>query len=977
MAKKCLGKLLLLSVSFVLLVLALTASSHAEFSVDENSTTIVKQYDSGDKIKGTLNITFDEEPDGNFSSSFNQTSISLVELLGRMGYSRGEEFSCIPKSCKVSHVKDPTEAGETSASFPLLSEATYGFELSGEDVHVIDARFSVHSNAHASCVNQLQFDLLDDGSIDFFNPNFLPTVACSEKNFGCFDPDEAEGSVVVSKGEMYCQKFELPPAPAYKIGAVLQNDEGFPDTSDKISMVVFDSTFSRMLEFFVPSLNTTSPGFSFHPTKSDEGRLVVPLVSIKNTTQVYVCIYKAATGGNETTYKIRYETTGERCGGKGGSVYSPTSDNLTDVDYEMYVQKMKYAPLDPYQIIYDDELYHKATGSVKKLARVFDDYIEEVYERNCTTNCYIPVHFKGLRQDITIEDVRIEYTTKIGSFIADKTYPLLKLKPRVSSPYITLDLEKLDFETPDVNGTREFKIYLNDREVVSEEINIHKAFDFSIGPEFARVGLSVVFRIIDSDKNVSSTEWNFGDGTPTQQVDGTSVSHVFTNSSIYNVTVSATATDGEVSTKTFEIVAGEARESANLLLDTYTKRANEFKTKFDSFPTWIKNEIKKKADIESILSELQRQRVKLTDLGNNSDEEEYVKIIDALLELDIPRDIASSESGTLNPAAQYNFIDPNLVAEISGVDASSINAEDVKNKILDWVLNNYDVQTEFSSVEIVTDSATEPVLKKYKVVASKKADAESANVYLIVRYPKENVVFKDSSATPVSLAGGQAFAMKLTQDSQTIEFFIRDTSGSTSALSLPMFVAPELSALQLASTQPPELVRPEGFKWGRFIIGMIFVLIVVFAIYIALQYWYKYNYENSLFKNKDDLYNMLNFIYNSRRAGLSDKEIRAKLKGMGWKGEQITYALKKIDGKRTGLWEIPLLSFWEKKKTRKELEKRQGGPIDKRFLSSNAGVSGSLQSPGASRALGGVGRPGPSRSSSPPGLPPRQPPRKP
>jgi len=43
---------------------------------------------------------------------------------------------------------------------------------------------------------------------------------------------------------------------------------------------------------------------------------------------------------------------------------------------------------------------------------------------------------------------------------------------------------------------------------------------------------------------------------------------------------------------------------------------------------------------------------------------------------------------------------------------------------------------------------------------------------------------------------------------------------------------------------------------------------------------------------------MLNFIYNARKTGVSDDDIKTKLSASGWKGEQISYAFKKIDGKR-------------------------------------------------------------------------------
>ena len=99
-----------------------------------------------------------------------------------------------------------------------------------------------------------------------------------------------------------------------------------------------------------------------------------------------------------------------------------------------------------------------------------------------------------------------------------------------------------------------------------------------------------------------------------------------------------------------------------------------------------------------------------------------------------------------------------------------------------------------------------------------------------------------------------------------------------------------------------------------------------------MQEWYKKKYESHLFKDKNDLYNIINFIYNSRMSGLSDKQIKVKLEDSGWAGEQVSFAFKKIDGKRTGMFEIPIFKIFEKRKIQQEIEKRQGLPPGARFI---------------------------------------------
>ena len=57
---------------------------------------------------------------------------------------------------------------------------------------------------------------------------------------------------------------------------------------------------------------------------------------------------------------------------------------------------------------------------------------------------------------------------------------------------------------------------------------------------------------------------------------------------------------------------------------------------------------------------------------------------------------------------------------------------------------------------------------------------------------------------------------------------------------------------------------------------------------------------------------------------MGESEIRRMLKKAGWKSEQITYAIKKFEGKRTGMWEIPVFKWLENRKVKGEIAKRQG-----------------------------------------------------
>ena len=73
------------------------------------------------------------------------------------------------------------------------------------------------------------------------------------------------------------------------------------------------------------------------------------------------------------------------------------------------------------------------------------------------------------------------------------------------------------------------------------------------------------------------------------------------------------------------------------------------------------------------------------------------------------------------------------------------------------------------------------------------------------------------------------------------------------------------------------------------------------AVYFILKKWYKEKYENYLFKNKNDLYNMVTFIQSSKQHGKDNQTISRDLRKSGWSNEQVNYVMRKYSGKNTGM----------------------------------------------------------------------------
>jgi len=91
--------------------------------------------------------------------------------------------------------------------------------------------------------------------------------------------------------------------------------------------------------------------------------------------------------------------------------------------------------------------------------------------------------------------------------------------------------------------------------------------------------------------------------------------------------------------------------------------------------------------------------------------------------------------------------------------------------------------------------------------------------------------------------------------------------------------------------------KPYGL--AALIIGI--VLLIAIIVYVILRQWYKKKYETYLFKNRNDLFNIVNFINNALSKGIKPEEVVKNLKQAGWHSEQISYAFKKVKGKKIGM----------------------------------------------------------------------------
>ncbi|MBU0760648.1 MAG: PKD domain-containing protein [Nanoarchaeota archaeon] len=892
----------------------------ASFDVDDSSSVIEKNYYEGDFVRGVLNMSFSEQDNEDFTSNF-KGGIDIVELLRGMSYNSSRDFICDPVNCESDYYVN-SGTGSEIHGLNIGVKKVYGFQIKGGEITGIvnnGLKFNVNVTSPPICGdNQVFVDLFDDGTLDFYNTQSVSGGACiyEEKDFGCFDEDEVTGTVSI-EGEPYCEKIKLRPAPGYRIGAVISGS-----SSGQLRFSIYSTDWDSALVYGTATNPLAAPW-------------VEPWVdvdySFTEDTEVFVCV--DAPSGSEGKYSIRInEDSDEMCG---VNVGEGTSDTEFEVDYEIFALPRPYGWLKEFE--FNADSYAKLTK--RKLIDDLEDYLETKYDNDCSGDdgCIIP--FSILVRNSTTSPILHSPTLKYkkksaGSPTIYQLFELSKRLPKVSSDYLLLDVEKMEFRVPDSDGGYNFKLKLDGRNVIEEEVDVDIGFVFNVAPRFAFIGRSTSF-IASGSTGVNGSTWDFGDGSSVVYSNSNSAQHLYSEAGSYVIKTTLKKSSGATSTRRFRVIVGDAKTSANLTLTDYKSRILNIQSGINSLPEWARPSVETALNFNTMKAAVASKKNSFELLGTNAAESAYVEIVNSLMNLWVPYSVFVSASGELPALVGFNNLNVEHIKSISG-EGAGVDSSEMRQSIADWMERNYELSVAFETISADGDLQTTELLKKYKIKITQKPNAEEDYSYLVINHPRSGIVAKSSASGLEETVSGDGAYVGIDYSSplQEIEFLIVGAD-APDVEALGAYVSPIVSALGVSELPiRPNWWEDEGgnFSWGKFLIGMLILLIVTLAAYILLQMWYKKHYENHLFKDPTHLYNLINFIYNSRRAGLKDSVIKSQLKERKWKGEQIDYAFKKIDGKRTGMWEIPLFKFVENRKVREEIEKKQGMPIDARFI---------------------------------------------
>ena len=235
-----------------------------------------------------------------------------------------------------------------------------------------------------------------------------------------------------------------------------------------------------------------------------------------------------------------------------------------------------------------------------------------------------------------------------------------------------------------------------------------------------------------------------------------------------------------------------------------------------------------------------------------------------------------------------------IVQSIGGGDYETRRIENYKNAVMAWQQENIELRMDFNEFSGEYDSDIDSLVNIFEISITEKKDIVH-DYYLII--PKlENIGFnrnleEKDSFVYVNLKGISGVNLYTTED---IDFS-----------NLPAFIAPPINRLVVSD----ETIIPPDSKKQKiiiFILSMISLIVMGIIAYVIIYHWYKRKYEKYLFKNRNDLYNMVTYVNNSKKKGLDNRRITRNLRKSGWGSEQIRYVMKKYKGKETGMAKIPL-----------------------------------------------------------------------
>ena len=858
----------------------------ASFQAGNPNHSIEKTYGPLFNVSGWINISFNQEPaDSLFSAFFDGVagdSVSLEKLLDK---NPAYKHSCMPLDCGKDY---SAVSGTNSKTFTLNSgdSKLVGLKISSSLPIASISSFSmkINSNAVSSSVPQLSIDILDDNETDW--RAYKPQEQYQEKNYGCFEEDKVEGTAKIIATD-YCQKISMPVFPQVRVGANVQ----------KIS--------EGNVNFTISVSNNTLGLYKYCiQNASDSGEIscVIPGLKTNQQQDFFACIRTTSTADNNK-YGVKYEQSNP-CG------FTESFEGRYTFDFEIFAQASYYDAIGNF-ILNNTEMLN--SGSYGAIENKILNYINERYGGNCSNGCIIPIRFTSNadNQAIGVSDIGLSYIAGIST-TATTIYELTEAFPKISSGYQRLFIDKAGLSVPSSIGSYDFSLKLNNQEIFSEDIEVKDVPIIRyVTPKSTAAAYPTEFTVkvtSPTTVNVSNYTWDFGDNSTITTSINKAV-HIYSEIGIYNLKITVTDTKGLNSSKIFEINVTSPKDQIGIILDKMNTNLQSLKTEIQKQSLFQQTGLNSVLRIQNVTSELERLKQRYNAATNES---EYIMIIENLVAMRIPENIfKTKQASSFLFFPEKSSVDMDIVQSIGGGNYSSTRIENYKNAVVAWQQENIELTMDFSEFSGEYDSNIEPLVNIFEIRVNEKTDV--VHDYYLIIPELQGIGFNRN------VEEKEGFVYMNLKGVSEVNFY---TTEDIDFENLPAFIAPPIDKLVVSKIT----ILSEESKKQRviiFILSMVFLVVVGIIAYVIIYQWYKRKYENYLFKNRNDLYNIVTYVNNSKKRGLENKEITQNLKKTGWTSEQIKYVMRKYEGKRTGLIELPLIHLINKAKKSNSYKKQE------------------------------------------------------
>jgi len=882
----------------------------ADFSLgaENYSYYIERDYTASENLKGWINISLDNEPADSLlkiSGDGSEGNISLLSFLEDINFlAEGYDFSCIPINCEKDYSLSEEETSKTINVFSGDSKLI-GFKVEGIITGINSLKFNLDSTATKSCLVPLKLDVGDDESIDWEFNKASNDFTCQALRGSCFESSFQE---IKLDEKLRCEKVNLIKKPAYKIGAWIRKN----GTSNIKAYLYSVDDLIKIDECSLDNNKISESG-------GEVGCEIYP--DLEAGGEYFICI-NAESASN---YTIQFEQTGEKCGFYDIDIFSGNS--VYTSDYNVFAKPVKYAEINKFE--FNNSVFLDFNPeAIETLEEYIFDYLINKYDdgygnANCSDYCVIPVKIiaSGPTQQVEISDVDLDYNTNIESNKkTNKVYVLSEVAAKISSSgeYLKLDLDDADLKVSPSYGTKYISLQLGNRNIFSnEEIDVSRGSMInSVYPLNIAAGVPTKFYadvVTTDNKSIISYEWDFdGDLQTTTENE---VEYSFLDIGNYNLILTIEDEDGRTFSKEFTINVGSPKNIANETLKKYRENIENIKSNISSFPNWYKSFVENVVGINDLDSDLINIE---KDFSIASTSDDYIDVMVDLVQLNVPNEIRT-KTGSIPKLALPEDIDLDALSELGAGDYGNIDYEDA---VASWFNTKIDADLDYNIISLVYDSGEEEVVSVFTIKLKPKEDIREG--YFIIEEDLSGGRFKQDYHER-DLSGKTGIVLdSLTKDSEEkFEFAVEYIDPEE----LVFYLSPRFSDLEAGvigvcnfnSICEKDLnenyknCRADCKPWGWVIFWFVLIIIFALIIYIILQQWYKRNYEKSLFKNRNELFNLVNFINSAKLKGLEDKEIKEKLKQVKWSKEQINYAMKKAKGKFVGMKELPFIRFFKGK----------------------------------------------------------------